>query len=235
MGQQPASSGYGQQPAVEESRFPGITSASGARLDITEIRIKLTEDPRNKLKAYCSVTLDDAIVVRDLKIIDGSRGPFVAMPSRKLADHCPRCNHKNHLRACYCNQCGSQLDPDRAPRDSRGRARLHADLAHPINSATRIELHKAVVRAYTEEVEAAQQAGASYRPKSFDDFDYIADGVDVDYLEELERRREQRERRRRVAAAVDADASSRRLLDGEVGGEDRDDQEPTSKPAGGSV
>ena len=95
---------------------------------VTEVRVKLTGDPRNKLKAYCSVTIDDAFVVRDLKIIDGSRGPFVAMPSRKLADHCSRCNHKNHLRAAYCNHCGAQLDPDRAQRDSRGRARLHADV-----------------------------------------------------------------------------------------------------------
>ncbi len=167
---------------------------------VSEVRVKLTGDPRNKLKAYCSVTIDDAFVVRDLKIIDGSRGPFVAMPSRKLADHCSRCNHKNHLRAAYCNHCGAQLDPDRAQRDSRGRARLHADLAHPINSATRIEVHKAVVRAYAEEVEAAQAAGEDYRPKSFDDFDHLNEVVDDEYIEELERRQEERERRRREAA-----------------------------------
>lgn len=167
------------------------------RFRITEIRVKLTDDPRNKLKAYCSVTIDDAFVVRDLKIIDGAKGPFVAMPSRKLADHCVRCRHKNHLRAAYCNQCGGKLDPDRAPKDERGRARLHADLSHPINAPTRIELHKAVVRAYAEEVEAAQQAGAAYRPKSFEDFDALSDMIDDEYLEELERRQEERERRRR--------------------------------------
>jgi stage V sporulation protein G len=167
------------------------------RFQITEIRVKLTEDPRNKLKAYCSVTIDHAFVVRDLKIIDGNRGPFVAMPSRKLADHCPRCHHKNHLRAGYCNQCGSRLDPERAPKDERGRSQLHADLAHPINSATRIELHKAVVRAFVEEVEAAQAAGAHYKPKTFDDFDVLSDMIDDDYIEELERRQEVRERRRR--------------------------------------
>jgi stage V sporulation protein G len=174
------------------------TNGSGIR--ITEIRVKLTDDPRNKLKAYCSVTIDDAFVVRDLKIIEGSKGPFVAMPSRKLADHCSRCGHKNHMRAHYCNQCGIGLDPDRAPRDERGRARLHADLAHPINSPTRIELHKAVVRAYYEEVEAMSRAGADYRPKSFDDFDHLSDSVDADYLEELERRQEERDKRRREAA-----------------------------------
>jgi stage V sporulation protein G len=171
--------------------------AGQSRFLVTEVRVKLTDDPRNKLKAYASVTIDDAFVVRDLKIIDGAKGPFVAMPSRKLADHCQRCNHKNHLRASYCNQCGGKLDPERAPRDGRGRARLHADLAHPINSATRIEVHKAVVRAYVEEAEAQKQAGASYRPKDFDDLDELNEILDAEYIEELERRQEERERRRR--------------------------------------
>jgi stage V sporulation protein G len=170
---------------------------SPVRFQVTEVRVKLTDDPRNKLKAYASVTIDDAFVVRDLKIIDGNKGPFVAMPSRKLADHCRTCHHKNHMRAAYCNQCGGKLDPERAPKDGRGRARLHADLAHPINSQTRIELHKAVVRAYLEEVEAQQKAGANYRPKDFDDLDALNDMVDAEYIEELERRQEERERRRR--------------------------------------
>lgn len=187
---------------------------SPVRFLVTEVRVKLTEDPRNKLKAYASVTIDDAFVVRDLKIIDGNKGPFVAMPSRKLADHCARCHHKNHMRAAYCNQCGGKLDPERAPRDGRGRARLHADLAHPINSQTRIELHKAVVRAYYEEVEAQQKAGPDYRPKDFDDLDELNDTLDVEYIEELERRQEERERRRRETATgsgvLHADAAGHR-------------------------
>ena len=174
----------------------GGNGAERVQFHVTEVRVKLTDDPRNKLKAYCSVTIDDAFVVRDLKIIDGNKGPFVAMPSRKLADHCSKCHHKNHLRAAFCNQCGARLDPDRAPKDLRGRARLHADLAHPINSVTRIELHKAVVRAYAEEAEAARTAGSAYRPKDFDDFDVLSDAIDEDYLEELERRQEEREKRR---------------------------------------
>jgi len=179
-----------------------------ARFQVTEVRIKLTDDPRNKLRAYASVTIDDAFVVRDLKIIDGSKGPFVAMPSRKLADHCPRCHHKNHLRAGYCNQCGHRLDPDRAAKDERGRARLHADLAHPINSTTRIELHKAVVRAYAEEAEAAQKAGANYRPKTFDDLDELNEILDAEYIDELERRQEERERRRREQGGGEATAAA---------------------------
>jgi stage V sporulation protein G len=153
---------------------------------ITEIRIKLTEDPRNKLKAYCSVTFHDEFVVRDLKIIEGAKGPFVAMPSRKLADRCPRCGTKNHLRAAFCNGCGVKLDPDRAPRDERGRARLHADLAHPINSHCRMELHGEIVNAFHREVERSKQEG--YVPVSFEDLDQLEDTVDADYIEEISRR-----------------------------------------------
>lgn len=40
------------------------------------------------MKAYASVVIDKAFVVRDPKIIDGNMGLFVAMASRKLADHC---------------------------------------------------------------------------------------------------------------------------------------------------
>lgn len=169
-------------------------------LNITEIRVKLTGDPRNKLKAYCSVTFERSFVVRDLKIIEGAKGPFVAMPSRKLADRCSRCSHKNNLRAGFCNQCGARLDPDRADRDGRGRARLHADLAHPINSECRIQLHKAIVAAYTEEVEQSMQDG--YKPKSFDDFD-DDDFLDDDYINELTRRKHAREE----ARAKDGEAS----------------------------
>ena len=57
------------------------------------------EEPGERLKAFCSITFDNCFVIRDLKIIDGSNGPFVAMPSRKLTAHCPGCGMKNHLRA----------------------------------------------------------------------------------------------------------------------------------------
>jgi stage V sporulation protein G len=126
---------------------------------ITEVRIKLMEDNNERLLAFCSVTFDDAFVVRDLKIIEGSKGSFVAMPSRKLTDRCGQCGYKNHLRARYCNQCGHKLDEDRAIRDAAGRAKLHADIAHPINSACREVIQTAVLRSYQEERERSKQPG----------------------------------------------------------------------------
>jgi stage V sporulation protein G len=53
-------------------------------MKISEIRISLRDD--NKLKAFASITLDNCFVVRGLKIIEGAKGVFVAMPSRKRPD-----------------------------------------------------------------------------------------------------------------------------------------------------
>jgi stage V sporulation protein G len=138
-------------------------------VEITEVRIKLMEEPGERLKAFCSITFDNCFVIRDLKIIDGSNGPFVAMPSRKLTAHCPGCGMKNHLRAQYCNQCGKRLSDARAPKDADGRAKLYADIAHPINSYCREMIQEVVVSEYYEEIERAKQPGYVSR---YDDFDF---------------------------------------------------------------
>lgn len=164
-------------------------------LPITEIRIKLTGDPNAKLRAFCSVTFADQFVIRDLKIIEGGRGAFIAMPSRKLTDRCGRCGHKNHLRAGFCNQCGGRLEADRASRTADGRTRLHADLAHPINSECRIRLHRAVLDAFGAELERSKQEG--YVPATFDDLDDVDDYIDEQDLQELQQRHAERNRQPR--------------------------------------
>jgi stage V sporulation protein G len=143
---------------------------------ITEVRIKLMEggQENERLQAFCSVTFDDAFVVRDLKIIEGTKGSFVAMPSRKLTDHCPQCGCKNHLRSRFCNQCGCKLDESRATRDADGRVKLHADIAHPINSACREVIQGAVLKAYQEERERSKMPGYVC---TYDDYDSDYDEV----------------------------------------------------------
>ena len=74
-----------------------LASKERSTMEITEVRIKLMEEPGERLKAFCSITFDGCFVVRDLKIIEGTSGPFVAMPSRKLTSHCPRCRTKKPL------------------------------------------------------------------------------------------------------------------------------------------
>jgi stage V sporulation protein G len=128
-------------------------------VEITEVRIKLMEDPHDRLQAFCSITLDGSFVIRDLKIIQGAKGSFVAMPSRKLTDRCPRCLTKNHLRALFCSQCGAKLDDERATRDTDGRAKLYADIAHPINSDCRELIQRKVIEAYEVEIVRSKEPG----------------------------------------------------------------------------
>ncbi len=135
---------------------------------ITEVRIKLMEDNNERLQAFCSITFDDCFVIRDLKIIEGTKGSFVAMPSRKLTDRCTSCGCKNHLRARHCNQCGAKLDENRALRGGDGRAKLHADIAHPINSACRDYIQGEIIKAFQQERERSKQPGYVCR---YDDYD----------------------------------------------------------------
>jgi stage V sporulation protein G len=135
-------------------------------MEISEVRVKLVENKDDRLKAFCSVTLDDEFVIRDIKIIEGGGGFFVAMPSRKMSDHCESCGSKNHLRARYCNGCGEPLQDNRAKKDFKGRTKLHADIAHPINAVCRQRLQKSVVQAFQKEVSLSKQPG--YHPVVMD-------------------------------------------------------------------
>lgn len=144
-------------------------------MQLTETRIKLLFNSRDKLRGFASITIDNCLVVRDIKIIEGGRGLFVAMPSRKLCDRCPSCAAKNHIRARYCNDCGTRLRTERGDMDERGRPRLYADIAHPINQEARDFVQKQILAAFHEELERSKQEG--YVAQSFDDLDY-------DYLEE---------------------------------------------------
>jgi stage V sporulation protein G len=151
-------------------------------MELTEVRINLCGDRGGRLKAFCSLTFDNTFVIRDVKLIDGNEGLFLAMPSRKLCDHCPSCKEKNHLRARYCNQCGRRLNESRYLQyrngngnchgngHNGGRLKLHADIAHPINAACREEIERRVLEAFDRELDRSRQPG--YVPPSLDGEDF---------------------------------------------------------------
>lgn len=138
-------------------------------MDISEIRVKLVDDSTDRLKAYCSITVDGCFVIRDLKVIEGTSGLFVAMPSRKLAARCPGCGSKNHLRAHFCNECGKKLTDTRVYQ-AADRNKLHADVAHPINTECRKFIQTRVIEEYQAECERAKQP--DYVAKSLDNEDF---------------------------------------------------------------
>lgn len=138
---------------------------------ITEIRIKLINgDPtRQRLRAFCSITFDNAFVVRDLKILEGNQGYFVAMPSRKLTFRCPICGQKNVVGSNFCFHCGMNLtdvDPYREMASS-SLSKAYVDVVHPINSMARDAIHRAILRAYALEKERAREP--DYVP-TYDDY-----------------------------------------------------------------
>src|SRR5688572_23668505 len=149
-------------------------------MQLTEVRVKLCDGQAGRLKAFCSLTFDHAFVIRDVKLIEGNDGLFLAMPARKLCDHCGRCGEKNHLRARYCSNCGLRLDENRFMRYQNGngaghsRLKLHADIAHPINAETRHDIEGRVIAAYHMEVEKSKMPG------------YVSpnlDGEDMDFFD----------------------------------------------------
>ena len=54
-------------------------------MQITDIRVRVVQK-ESKMKAVVSVTFDDCFVVHDIKVIEGEKGLFIAMPSKKSAD-----------------------------------------------------------------------------------------------------------------------------------------------------
>ena len=54
-------------------------------MQIKDVRIRKVEK-EGKMKAVVSITIDEEFVVHDIKIIEGEKGLFIAMPSRKAAD-----------------------------------------------------------------------------------------------------------------------------------------------------
>lgn len=125
-------------------------------MEITEVRISLRPQNSKRLKAYATVTFDNSFVVRNIKVVEGNQGLFVAMPARKIKQFCPRCGKKVEIGSKYCNWCGVQLPPP--PKDMATRQAIHQDLAHPINQEFRDYLQSKILDAYYREKEARESS-----------------------------------------------------------------------------
>ena len=145
-------------------------------MEVTEVRVALREGAsrppagearpgERRLKAYATVTFDQCFVVRNIKIIDGKNGLFVAMPSHKPKIACGRCQFKNEAGGRCCSQCGTSLSrPIERPTGmgdlESPESQSHRDIAHPITAEFRQYLQQTVLAAY--EAECAK--GASGAP-----------------------------------------------------------------------
>ncbi|MFQ5462055.1 MAG: SpoVG family protein [Phycisphaerae bacterium] len=139
-------------------------------MEITDVRVRSLSDTADRLKAVCTVTFDGSFVVRDVKVVDGANGLFVAMPSRKVTISCNSCRHKNVVRAKYCNECGSRLPENQVPPgDLDGRGKLHRDIAHPITSEFRAIVQGKIIEAYQAAVEAYEEPEVEEFEEAVDD------------------------------------------------------------------
>ena len=55
-------------------------------MKITEVKVYTAREKSGRLKAYATIVFDNAFIVRDLKVIEGEKGLFVSMPSRRRKD-----------------------------------------------------------------------------------------------------------------------------------------------------
>ena len=130
-------------------------------MQITDVRVALSATPTTRLKAYASVTFDHCFVVRNVKIIEGKHGVFVAMPSRKPKVTCATCHMKSDLGNRFCPHCGAALlRPSATPGAGdleTPEVAAHRDIVHPVTTEFRQYLQKTVLEAY----DAEQARGGS--------------------------------------------------------------------------
>ncbi|MBU0571813.1 MAG: SpoVG family protein [Candidatus Omnitrophica bacterium] len=135
-------------------------------MKITEVRIFPTKSRDGRLKAYAAMTFDDWFVVRNIKVIQGNGGLFVAMPSRKAMFVCPECGFKNVRGSKYCNDCGAALEQQTEPEETPDawKQNDHMDIAHPIKQECRIYIQDKILDAFNGEMKRKLAEGESYKP-----------------------------------------------------------------------
>lgn len=124
-------------------------------LEITEIIVRPTAG--GKVAAYCGITLNGAIAIRNIRLIDAGAGAFLAMPSQRSKVSCPSCAGSTPIGLPFCGHCGAPV-PEGPPE-----CPLHHDACFPVNHEARRFIHDAVMEEYRRLVPPALPL-ASTRP-----------------------------------------------------------------------
>lgn len=131
-------------------------------MNITDISIKLSdeaigaiEENRDPLKetgllAYCTMVVDSEFVINDMKVINGYKGVFIAMPNRKITIRL-KCGHKNPIDVNYCSNCGKKTNLNSSGDDDDA-TRKYVDIAHPISASCRQLIHNKIMEAFEKEL-----------------------------------------------------------------------------------
>jgi DNA-binding cell septation regulator SpoVG len=112
-------------------------------MNITDVKISLADSTDERLIGFACITIDDEFVIRDLRIIAGQRGQFVAMLSRKKSHSCLQCGTKNDRTSRFCSQCGHRMPIEQSDTDSR----QFSDIVHPVTEECREHIEDVVLHA----------------------------------------------------------------------------------------
>lgn len=118
--------------------------------EITEVKITLTQNQRNPVRAYASFVMCRCFCVRSIRIVDIGQGPFVAMPSRRREASCPSCGSVVFWRHKYCSSCRHDLEEFWLHVASEGQS--HFDIAHPTHQKMRDLLNTLILKAFYESI-----------------------------------------------------------------------------------
>ena len=87
-------------------------------MQITDVRVRKV-NKEGKMKAVVSITIDDVFVVHDIKVIEGEKGLFIAMPSRKASDgeyrdiaHPINSGTRDRIQTLILDKYAQELDKD---------------------------------------------------------------------------------------------------------------------------
>jgi DNA-binding cell septation regulator SpoVG len=118
-------------------------------MTVTDVRITPGDRRDGAVLAYAEVILDDALAVKEIRLIRDEAGAcFLSMPRRAIRDHCPRCARPTDILARFCADCGKPLGERRASLDRNNRPKAFADVAHPIRDELRQAMLAAVKAAW---------------------------------------------------------------------------------------
>lgn len=116
-------------------------------MEVAVTTVRPPDQNGSSLRAYCTLVLDNELVLQDVKLIAGNSGLFVCMPAKKVTEKCGQCGAKNPLLANYCSTCGHKFA---APSDRS--SKLFFDVVYPINAECRKKITEAVLGAYNKEL-----------------------------------------------------------------------------------
>jgi len=107
---------------------------------ITNVDIILAQN-NERLLAFCTITIDDCFVIKDIRIIKGDERLVVAMPDKQRSEPCEHCKFRIRQRDRHCPRCGKQLT---------SKTIEYVDICFPINSESRSAIDNVILEKYLE-------------------------------------------------------------------------------------